>query len=131
MIKPFTRRFLAPLLSVAACLLGRPSAEAIIIPVENDALVSEVSGATTNNYGHYPSLIVNGTTSNNRWSYLKFDVTPGNYLPSGTTANDVSSAIIYLYANNVPAAGNFDIFTINAIWYEGTKSNTPESGMIS
>lgn len=131
-IKPFLRPSLASIfLAAAATFIALPSAEAIIIPTENDALVSEVSGATNNNYGRYPDLIVIGTTSNRRYSYLKFDVAPGHFLPSGTTANDVSRAIIYLYVNNAPAAGDIDIFTVNASWIEGTKSSATESNSLS
>ena len=129
-IKPLLRRSLTSIIFGAVCLLEQPSAEAVIVPVQNDALVSAL--ATTNNYGHYADLVVIGTTNANRWSFLQFDVTPGIWLPSGTTGTHVSRAMLYLYANRVDAAGDMKAYKVTSTWNEGTKATgAPESNTIT
>ncbi len=129
-IKPFLRPSLASIfLGAAASLFAPPSAEGTVIPAQHDALVSAL--ATTTNYGHYADLVVIGATNSNRWSFLQFDVTPGTFLPAGTTGAHVSRAVIYLYANRVDANGSINAYKVSTQWFEGTANGAVQSGVIT
>lgn len=114
---PTLRRHTAAFLT-AACLLWQPLARALDIPVSSDAQVWQ--GNVNYNFGGNDNLRVDSAASNNRWFYLKFDTTVGSYLPSGTTANDISRALLTFYVNTVSTGGNIDVYDVAASWTEGT-----------
>ena len=130
MLKPHSKMSSAALAVLSGAILCQ-SAPAVLIPVADDATVSETSGETTLNYGRGTSLQISDVTGNRKWTYLKFDVSPGSYLPAETTAAEVRRAIIYLYVNTGSGGGNFDIYAVTSDWFEGTANGAADSGAIS
>jgi hypothetical protein len=92
------------------------------VPLTQD---SWVIPGTSANFGNTTTLSVGGANSTS--ALVQFDLTA---LPAGTTANNVSKAVLTLFVNKVNAAGTVNISVANGTWTElgVTGNNTPAAG---
>jgi hypothetical protein len=92
------------------------------VPLTQDSWVIPGNPA---NAGNTTTLSVGG--ANGASALLQFDLT---VLPAGTTAGNVSKAVLTLFVNKVNAAGTVNISVANGGWTElgVTGNNTPAAG---
>lgn len=129
-MKKHTKYTVAVTLAILATTL--PShASTLAAVLADDTCV--IQGSPTFNYGASPNLHLIGTSNAHRWTYLKFDLTYLKYDPVtkvSTPASlsevvkpeDIESAEVRIFVNNVTAAGSFAVYTVQASWIEGSKA---------
>jgi hypothetical protein len=73
-----------------------------------------------NNYGDATALSVSGSGSNLKRAWIKFDLP--SVLPAGTTASQVSKAVLSLWVNKVTTGGPINVYVVTGTpaWVEGT-----------
>jgi len=85
------------------------------------------AGKANNNFGDVTSLPVSGSGANLKRAWIKFDLP--SVLPAGTTASQVSKAILKLWVNKVTTGGPINVYVVTGTpaWVEGT--GAPGSGI--
>lgn len=99
---------------------------AVDAPLTADTYVSTANPTT--NFGARGNIVVSNGASGDR-ALLQFDL---GGLPPGTTADEIASASLRIYVNQVVSAGQIAVYVVNGPWSEATVNgrNQPTLGAL-
>jgi len=109
-------------LSCGALLAGAFHSQAQQLTLLGDTY-TDVSHAA---HGSLPNINIGATQQ--AQGLLQFDLTT---LPAGTTASDVTKAVLFLYVNTLNAAGNIQALEATSPWAEATATVPPGGNVVN